>query len=388
MAGSLAARTLARPAFDAAFEAPAFLAAMLRFESALAAAQAAEGIIPAASVAAIEAACRDFTCDVDAFVAEGKRSATLAVPLVRMLKEQVARASPDAAKHLHLGATSQDVLDTAMALCLRGCLDDADAALRSAIHGLATKAREQRATPAMGRTLMQSAVPITAGLRIARWAVALAQDRDRIAKAREMALAVQLGGPVGALEALGTKAPAVRHRLASSLALADVPSWHSHRNAWIELLGALTLAVLTIGKIARDVSLLATAEAGEMREAPASEGAGRSSAMPHKRNPVGCAHALAAATKAPGLLAAIHAGALGEHERALGGWQAELALVPELAGCLGSALDFIEPLGAALVLDPARMQANIALASADANDARAAIRATDEALDALSPHLP
>jgi len=360
MAGSLAARTLARPSFESAFAAPVFLRAMLAFESALAHAQAHEGVIPPESARAIEAACASFPFDLEAFVAEGKRSATLAVPLARILKSEVAKRAADAAAHVHFGATSQDVLDTAMALCLRDCLDEADRALAGAVQGLAAKAREHRATPMLGRTLLQPAIPITAGLKIARWAVALAEDRGRIAESRAVGLAVQLGGPVGALEALGDKGAAVRHRLALALGLADANPWHVHRNAWVDLLDRIGQAVLTLGKIARDLALLSQPEVGEMLEAPPREGIGRSSAMPHKRNPVACAHALAAATRMPGMLATLHAAGIAEHERALGGWQAELALVPEIAGAFGSALDFAETIGSFLVVDPARMAANLA----------------------------
>src|SRR4051812_13862389 len=126
MSASLAARTLARPSFTRAFSDAAFLRAMLDFEAALAGAQAAEGLVPAAHAEAIAAACAGFEVDLEAFVAEGKRSATLAVPLVRLLKARVPKA---VAPHVHFGATSQDVLDTANALCLRTCLDEADRSL-------------------------------------------------------------------------------------------------------------------------------------------------------------------------------------------------------------------------------------------------------------------
>jgi 3-carboxy-cis,cis-muconate cycloisomerase len=298
-----------------------------------------------------------------------------------MLRAGVAGA---AASHVHFGATSQDVLDTAMALCLRSCLEEADAALEACIRGLARRALEHRATPMLGRTLLQPAVPITAGLKIARWARALAADRERLGEAQAGALAVQLGGPVGALEALGSKGPAVRHRVASLLGLADVTSWHAHRNAWLDLLGRIAQAVGTAGKIARDVSLMAQPEVGEMMEAAARDDAGRSSAMPHKRNPVACAHALAAATMAPGLLASLHAAGISEHERALGAWQAELALVPQLAATLGMALDFLDTIGASLVVDPARMRANLESQGLAAADVSAA---TDEILGELAPYL-
>ncbi len=385
---SLPSRTLARPSFEAAFGAPAFVRAMLAFESALAQAQADEGLIPPASASAIAAACETVAVDVDALVAEGKRSATLAVPLVRLLGTEVARASQTASKHVHFGATSQDVLDTAMALCLGTCLDEADRALEAAVRSLARRAREHRFTPMLGRTLLQPAVPITAGLKLARWSVALAHDRERIAESRAMGLAVQFGGPVGALESLGAKGPAVRHRLAMRLGLADAPSWHAHRNAWIDLLDRIGQAVLTIGKIARDVSLCAQPEVGEMLEAPARPGVGASSSMPHKRNPVACAHGLAAAIAMPGLLATLHAAGIAEHERALGGWQAELALVPRIAEAFGTSLDFLETISASLVVNAERMKANVVAHGESTPESVQSLQpAIDELLAALAPYL-
>ena len=384
MAASLAARTLARPSFESAFGARAFVRAMLDFEAALAQAQAAEGLIPDAHARAIVEACGAVAIDEEALVEEARRNATLAVPLVRMLREHVARSSKAAAKDVHRGATSQDVLDTATALCLRPCLEEADRALDAAVRALARRAREHRATPMLARTLLQPAMAIPAGLKIARWAAALAADRERLAEAQAGALALQLGGPVGALEGMDGKGPAVRHRMALALGLADVPEWQSHRNGWIDLLDRVGLVVATCGKIARDLALLAQAEVGEMREAPPREGVGGSSAMPHKRNPVACARALAAAVRMPGLLATVHAAAMGEHERALGGWQAELAVVPEIAAALGAALDFLDTIAASLVVDPARMRENLArLDEAAPVDPRA----VDEVLAALAPHL-
>jgi 3-carboxy-cis,cis-muconate cycloisomerase len=389
MTASLAARTLARPSFEAAFAAPAFVRAMLEFERALAEAQGAEGVIPAESARAIAAVCAHVDIDIEALVVDGKRSATLAVPLVNRLRDEVARrASPAAAKHVHFGATSQDVLDTAMVLCLGNCLTETDRSLEAAVRSLAARAREHRATPMLGRTLMQPAVPITAGLKIARWAAALAHDRDRLADAQATSLAVQLGGPVGALEALGAKGPAVRHRVAMQLGLADAASWHAHRNAWIDLLDRAGQVVLTAGKIARDLSLLQQPEVGEMLEAAPRDGVGASSSMPHKRNPVGCVHALAAATRMPGLLASLHACGIAEHERALGGWQAELALVPEIASTLGSSLDFLDGIGSSLVVDAARMKANLAsYGGGAATDTQALRPALDELLATLAAYL-
>ena len=386
MAGALAARTLARPSFETAFAAPAFARAMLAFESALAQAAAEEGVIPGTSARAIAAACESIRIDEERLVAEGKRSATLAVPLVDMLRSEVASRSREAANHVHFGATSQDVLDTAMVLCLKSCLEEADRSLEGAVRSLAAKAREHAATPMMGRTLMQPALAITAGIKIARWALALAHDRDRLGDAQAAGLAVQLGGPVGTLESFGPKGPAVRHRVAMHLGLADAPAWHAHRNAWIDLLDRMGQAVATAGKIARDVSLMMQPEVGEMLEAPPRAGVGASSSMPHKRNPVACAHALAAAARMPGLLATVHAAALAEHERALGGWQAELATVPEIAAQLGSALDFLDGIAASLVIDAKRMKANLEAQSVG-SPAMPPACVIDELLAALASYL-
>jgi 3-carboxy-cis,cis-muconate cycloisomerase len=383
---SLTARTLARPSFEPAFAPPACIAAMLAFESALATAQAAEGLIPASCAGSIAAACAAIRVDVDAMVAEGKLSATLAVPLVKLLRAEVARRDPAAAAHVHFGATSQDVLDTAMALCLRPCLEEADRAVEGAVRGLARMAREHRDTPMLGRTLLQPAIPITAGLKLARWALALREDRERLAQARSAGLALQLGGAVGALEALGTGGAAVRQRMALELCLADARAWHVHRNAWLDLLGRVAQLVLTAGKIARDVALMSQPEVGEMLEASPREGVGASSAMPHKRNPVACVHGVAAAIAVPGLLATLHASGLAEHERALGGWQAELAVVPQIAAALGTSLDFLDTIGASLVVRADRMQANVAAYGEPGAPASPGC-AVDEMLGELSAYL-
>jgi 3-carboxy-cis,cis-muconate cycloisomerase len=363
-----AARVLHRPSFSAALGDEACLRSMLAFESALARAQAEAGVIPGGSADAIEAAALRAAFDMDALVAAGKRSASLAVPLVEALRSEVGRYSKHAAIHVHFGATSQDVLDTALALAVRACLDEADSVLRAAVTALVAKARAHRTSAMLGRTLMQPAMPITAGLKIARWAHALDAERVRLARSRAL-IAVQLGGPVGALESMGGRGPAVRAALAQRLGLADGIAWHAHRGNWLELVANMSQAVVVVGKIALDLALLSQAEVAEMREAPEEAGVGGSSAMAHKRNPVACAHALAAATRAPALLASIQAGAAAEHERALGGWQAELDTVADLAHALGTSLDFVERIGAALVVDASRMKKNL--------EARVELPATD-----------
>jgi 3-carboxy-cis,cis-muconate cycloisomerase len=386
MAENLPGRTLERPSFENAFAAPAFVRAMLDFEVALAEGEAAEGVIEPAAAKAIVAACGTIRFDIDALVAEGKQSVSLAVPMARILRETVARNSPAFGKQVHFGATSQDVLDTAMVLCLKPCLEEADRALEAAIRSLARRAREHRATPMLGRTLMQPALMVTAGLKIGRWALALAQDRERLGESQAAALAIQFGGAVGALEALGTKGPAVRHRMALKLGLADSPTWHVHRSAWLDLMGRIAQVVATTGKIARDVALLAQPEVGEMLEGAPREGVGASSAMPFKRNPAMCAHALAAATRMPGLLATMHSAAIMENERALGGWQAEFATVPGIASVLGTSLDFLDTVSSSLVVNAERMRANATAYGAEP-PAASLEAAADELIAELASYL-
>ena len=196
---------------------------------------------------------------------------------------------------------------------------------------------------------MQPATPITAGMKIARWAAALHRCRLRLAEARERARCIQLGGAVGTLDALG---------LAMRLQLAEVPAWHDQRDALLRLMAELVIVTETVGKLARDVALLSQAEVGEMLESPPAKGVGGSSAMPHKRNPVACLQALAAALRVPGLMATLLSSSLGEHERPLGGWQAELVTIPELVDAAGSALDALERITAGLVVNAERMRTN------------------------------
>jgi 3-carboxy-cis,cis-muconate cycloisomerase len=320
-------------------------------------------------------------------VAEAKRSATLVVPFVNGLRAEVAKGSADAAKHVHFGATTQDVLDTAMALCAKRCLEEADRSLEGAIRALAARAVEHRASPMLGRTLMQPAIAMSVGLKVGRWALALAQDRERIADSQGVALAVSWGGAIGTLHGLGARAIGVRKSLARRLGLEDSTTWQAHRNAWIDLLDRIGLAVLTAGKIARDLSLHMQPEVGEMRETPPQEGVGASSAMPHKRNPVACAHALAAAARLPGLLATVHACTISEHERALGGWQAELAAAPEIFSVFGSSLDFLDTIAASLVIDVPRMRANLEAHGAPGTTAPADEAILEELLAELGRYL-
>jgi 3-carboxy-cis,cis-muconate cycloisomerase len=332
---------------------------MLDFERALALSEGDVGVIPQDAARVIARTCTDLSLLPESLAAEAKRSGSLAVPLVKALTEHVARADARAAAFVHHGSTSQDVLDTALVLCLTPCLADADQVLAAAVNGLVGHARRHAGVVMLGRTLMQPATPITAGVKIARWASALHRCRLRLAEARERALCIQLGGAVGTLDALGGKRASVRNAVAMRLHLREARQWHDQRDELLRLMVELAIVIETIGKIARDVSLLAQAEVGEMLESLPVKGVGGSSAMPHKRNPVACLQALVAAARVPGLVATLLSGSLGEHERALCGWQAELVTIPELMDAAGGALDAIERIAQGLVVNAERMKTNL-----------------------------
>lgn len=359
MAGNLLARTLSRGSFFDALGDEAFVRAMLAFETALAQSQAQAGVIPSSAALAIEAACGSLNLSARQLAAEGKLAGSLAIPFVKALTEQVRTADPKAASFVHYGSTSQDVLDTALVLCVQPCVAEADRVLEKAIALLAGYARQNASAVMLGRTMMQPAIPITAGIKIARWATALSRCRARLLETAARALCIQLGGPVGTLDALGSNRVPVRRGVAERLGLAEARSWHSHRDEFLAFASSVAILVTAIGKIARDIALLSQAEVGEMIESAPKKGVGTSSAMPHKRNPVACLQAIAAATRAPGLMATLLHAAAQEHERAIGGWQAELASFPELLDTLGGALDALERIAGGLVVNAGKMKENL-----------------------------
>src|SRR6478609_1777519 len=303
---------------------------MLDFEAALARAEAATGVIPASAVGPIEAACKADTFDMAALAEAATRSGNLAIPLVKTLTANVGRADAEAARYVHWGATSQDVIDTATMLTLRAGIDALDADLCRAIKGFAALARAHRNTAMVARTWLQHALPMPFGLKAAEYAASLARSRCRLRRLAREGLALQFGGAAGTLAALGDKGLIVAERLAQelNLPLPEAP-WHTHRDRIAEAASVLAILAGTCGKIARDVSLMMQTDVGEAFE-PSGEGRGGSSTMPHKRNPVASATALAAATMAPNLAATIFAAQVQDHERSAGPWHAEWPTLPTL----------------------------------------------------------
>ena len=337
---------------------------MLNVEAALARAEASCGVIPAEAVAAIVAACKLESINLDALALAAVDAGVVAIPLVKQLTAAVARVDPEAAKYVHWGATSQDIVDSALVLQLRDALGRIETDLLATGDALAAQIAAHRSVVMIGRTWMQHALPITVGVKLAGWLDALTRHRERLAEVRRRVAVLQFGGAAGTLASLGKRGLAVANALASDLGL-TVPSlpWHAHRDRVAEVATTLGLLVGTLGKIARDVALMMQTEVGEASEAAGSEDSARggSSAMPHKRNPVACAAILAAATRMPGLVATMLAAMVQEHERALGGWQAEWETLPDIVRLASGALARTREVVAGMTIDSERMRANLDL---------------------------
>ena len=337
----------------------AYVQAMLDVESALARAQAAVGAIPAAAGAPIAAACVAARFDIDALVADGARAGTLVIPLAKALAAAVAEVDADAALYVHWGATSQDVLDTAQVLVARRALALVDRDLGVHVTALLGLAEVHGDAPLLGRTLLQPAQVISFGFKLAGWTAPLVRAQARLRVAAAAALQLQLGGAVGTRAALGAHGDAVLAGMAGLLGLRAAPAaWHTQRDELVGLACVLGLLAGSLGKIAKDIALMAQGEIGELAE-PSGGGRGGSSAMPHKRNPVASMIALAAAVRAPQRVAALLAAMPQEHERGLGNWQAELAELQELFAGTHGALAALAQAAQGLAVDAARMRRNI-----------------------------
>jgi 3-carboxy-cis,cis-muconate cycloisomerase len=359
MSGRLVTALGAAAATADAFSDLATLRHMLRFEAALTRAVAAAGLIPARAAPIIVQCCDPALYDPAPLAEAARRSATLVVPVVKALTAEVARRDAAAAGYVHWGATSQDVLDTAMVLQLGEAMPPLLAQLDAIVEAFAALARKHRTTPALGRTLMQPATPLAFGQKVAGWASDIDRARHRLSASFDEAQVVQFGGASGSLSALGQKAEPVMLALARELGLALPPApWFTQRVRVAAFAQDCALVVGALAKAARDISLMMQFEVSEASE-PGGPGRGGSSTMPHKRNPVGCALVLAAAQRAPMLAATIVAAMPQEHERALGGWQAEWPTIAALVETLGSAVEAMAEVAPGLAIDVDALQANV-----------------------------
>jgi 3-carboxy-cis,cis-muconate cycloisomerase len=364
------------PSMSTAFSLEAHIQGMLTFEAALASAEARIDIIPQEAATVIQAHCKVELFDIAALYRDAAQAGTPAIPLVRMLTAQI---EGDAKNFVHWGATSQDAIDTAFMLQIRDGLDLLLDGLYEVCEACATLAEKHRQTLMVGRTLLQQALPITFGLKAARWlALSLRQIRT-LQKHRTHTLAVQLGGAAGTLAALGEKGILVVELLAEELQLPapDLP-WHTERDRIASITTSLGIVAGAMAKIAEDLVLLAQTEIDEASESVA-PGKGGSSAMPQKHNPIDATSALASARLAIGGVSVILSAMPQEHERAVGGWQAEWSAIPSLFRSTASAVDHVQTALRDLQIDASRMNANL--------DLTKGLIMSESLTMALAPHL-
>jgi 3-carboxy-cis,cis-muconate cycloisomerase len=331
----------------------AWVQGMLDAERALATACAASGLVPEEAAARIAEACRAELYDAERLADEGRAVGNPAEPLVRELRTAFGGEGAD---YVHLGATSQDIVDTAAMLVARRAAMVVIAELDRLADGCAELARAHRSTPMAARTLLQQAVPTTFGLKAAGWLVSVVEARRRLAAVRDERLAAQLGGAAGTLAALGNEALEVVRRYAEELGLAEPPlPWHTNRQRVAELGAALDAVAGAAAKVGLDIALLAQTEVGEVAEASG----GRSSTMPQKRNPVSSALAVGCARLAHAHASVLLGGLAQEHERAVGSWQAEWAALSGALAFAGGAAAAAADAVTGLEVDAERMQANL-----------------------------
>ena len=356
----------------------AWLQAMLDTEAALARALERAGLAPAGAGEAVTATARAENFEPNEL---GELAALTGNPVPGLARALARRVPQTAVSAVHRGATSQDIVDTAAMLLAKRAIDVIRADLAQTAEAAAGLAEAHRASIMIGRTLLQQAVPVTFGLVAAGWLTSLDEAREGLAAVRSRRLAVQFGGAAGTLASLGEAGPRVAALLAEELGLAlPVLPWHTDRLRIVDLGAALARVAAALGKIARDVTLLAQPEIGEVSEGPAGPAGGASaaqrgpdpqapaasprrggsSAMPHKRNPVASIAILGCTRQVPGLLATLAMATEQELQRAAGAWHAEWEPLTALLRLTGSASSWADELLSGLVVDTSRMAANLA----------------------------
>ena len=373
---TLLTRTFSDDTVATLFSDAEFIAQMLAVEAALAKTQAALSVIPHEAGERINAALANLAVDMDALRAGVD---TDGVPTIALVKQLRAQVSGEAATYVHWGATTQDVMDTALVLQVRAALAEIDTRLRSVIGHLARLADTHRHSLMAGRTHSQQAVPITFGLKVAGWLVPLLHHRERLEQIKPRALVVQFGGAAGTLAALGDDGLRVQSALAAELNLGvPLTPWHTQRDALAEVAGWLSLVTGSLAKMAQDIILLAQSEIGELRETD-DAARGGSSTMPQKHNPVMSEAIVAAAKVNSTLVGAMHQALIQEQERATGGWQIEWLALPQMFALTASALSRAAYLSEHLVVDTARMRASL--------DASNGLMMAEALNQALAPHM-
>ncbi len=329
---------------------------LLEVEGALARVQGRLGVIPAGAAAQITSGAATLSVDFDQLRAGTERAGFPIIELVRQLRGHVGAGAAD---FVHWGATTQDIMDTALVVQIRAALAKFELDLNTLVQTLARRADEHRHTLMAGRTHSQQALPIPFGLKVAGWLAPLLRHRERLMQLRPRVLALQFGGAAGTLASLGTAGIVVREALTAELNLSLSPMpWHAQRDNFAELAGWLSLLTGSLAKMAQDVILLAQSEVAEVREND-DPARGGSSAMPQKSNPVVSEYILVAHRTNASLLSTMHQALLQEHERGTTGQMEWLAL-PQMFALAGSALEKAVWLGENLVVGMNRMRENVA----------------------------
>jgi len=333
-----------------------FIRNMIAVERALARAQGRLGVIPAEAASEIESAAATLKVDMDRLRAETEKDGFPVIELVRQIRGHV---ETKAADYVHWGATTQDIMDTALVLQIRAALEVFENTLQSLVKNLAALADRHRHTLMAGRTHSQQALPITFGFKAANWLAPLLRHRERLAEIKPRVLVVQFGGAVGTLAALGEKGLQVHEGLAEALKLSILPMpWHTQRDNLAEMANWLSLVSGSLAKMAQDILLLAQSEVGEVRESNDPIHGG-SSTMPQKGNPIVSELILTAARANAGHLASMHHALIHEHERGTHGWQLEWLALPQMFTFTAAALKHAVWLSENLQVDEARMRENV-----------------------------
>jgi 3-carboxy-cis,cis-muconate cycloisomerase len=332
------------------------LQSMLDVEAALARSQARLGIIPETAAQAVSAVA---TVERLSLVEIAASTEIVGYPVVALVKALGAAAGPEAARYVHWGATTQDIVDTALVLQIRAGLDLVEQGVAAIVRALAGKAARHRGDAMAGRTHLQHALPITFGYKCAVWLAPLLDDVERLRQLRSRVLRAQLGGAVGTLASLGGKGRAVTLALARELRLAapDAP-WHVSRGALVETASVLGMICGNLAKLATDVILLMQTEIAEVLE-PYQAGRGSSSTMPQKRNPIASEYILAAARGVHALVPLMMGAMAQDHERATGPWQSEQLALPQIFVLTSGALAHAASLAEGMSVDAARMRRNL-----------------------------
>lgn len=331
---------------------------MLETELALAKAQEQHGIIPKGTAATLQQIFQKINIDIEKIKEQIPLSGNAAAPFVKQLIAAIKKENPEVAKYIHLGATSQDIVDTATALKAKHFFIWLNEKITSLEKKLNQLTRQHRQTVMIGRTLLQQARPITFGLKTAGWLQGIRSIKYHLQSAENELLCIQLGGAVGSQNQYLTNR--VRQSFAETLGLKNTPNWHTQREKIAVIASYFGVLAGSLGKIAKDIVLLSQTEVGEVFE-PVSEGRGTSSTMPHKRNPVLSTAILANAHRVPFLVATILAAMPQAHERSAGLWHSEWETLDDIIGLTAGALEKAIELLDGLEVNEKRMRQNIEL---------------------------